>query len=237
MPESKLAVFVEGQTEQIFVKKLVEEIAGAHNVKVLTYKASGGGASGARQIVQLQAARADPAKRYYVLIVDCTNGDRVASDILDRYQTLVQQDFKAIIGISDVYPRPRVDIGKLYRVMAGLQRTSPIVVDNVLAVMEVEAWFLGEHHHLAKIGAGIAVADVIHKLGFDPSTDNMEDRHHPAGDLDAVYQLGGRSYNKKRNTVEATVDALDYENLYLTLPGRMGSLRLLVDALDRFLAS
>lgn len=241
MDASKLAVFVEGQTEQIFVEKLIKEIAGAQNVKVIKYKATGG-ASCARKLARLDlesvpAAPAEPPKRYYVQIVDCSTESRVASDIKDNYATLVRSGFKAIIGIRDVYPTPRSELPKLLSAMKFGQPTKHVVVDNVLAVMEVEAWFLGEHRHFSKIGNGIAIADIVSTLGFDPSAGAMEDRDHPAGDLDQIYRLGGRAYDKKSGTVQATVDVLDYEHMYIELRHRMSSLGQLVDAVDRFLSS
>lgn len=237
MSDHKLAVFVEGQAERIFVTKLVEQIAGAQNVKIIAFKARGGGASGLRRtLVRLTARRDDPETKYYVQIVDSGNDERVASDINESYDGLVRQQFGTIIGIRDVYPKPREDIPKLQKSMSYGQKTKPIMVNNVLAVMEVESWFLGEHNHLTKIGTGISAATVAAHLGFDPSVDNMEDRDHPAADLHAVYVLGGSSYEKRSAQVQATVDALDYEHLYCTLSSRMSSLEQIVKALDKFFA-
>lgn len=236
MKESKLAVFVEGQTEQILIEKLVREIAGSNNVRIRHGRAWGGGDAGPR-IIQLDALREEPPARYYVQIVSsCTDG-RVASDINDNYDKLVAHGFTAIIGVRDVYPFPRTDISKIMKGMRHGQKTKPVVVDNVLAVMEVESWFLGEHHHLSAIGTGVSVSDVIQQLGFDPSTENMEDRDHPASDLDLVYRLAGKSYTKKRAQVQDTVEALDYTYMYCELSARMNSLQVLVTALDRFLES
>ncbi|WP_437597754.1 hypothetical protein WMF28_34185 [Sorangium sp. So ce590] len=238
MSESKLAVFVEGQAEQIFVRKLVEQIAGAQNVRIVSFKALGGRQGGApRRLVAMTVERPEPLARYYVQIVECCNDDRVASDIRDNYDSLVRQQFKAIIGVRDVYPRARAEIQKIRQLVTYGQKTKPIQVSNVLAVMEVEAWFLGEHTHFAHIGTGISLADIASSLGFDPSAENMEQRDHPAKDLNDVYALGGCRYQKRGAQVQATVDALDYEHLYLSLADRMASLGELVDALNRFLAA
>jgi hypothetical protein len=158
----------------------------------------------------------------------------VASDIIETYERLVRQQFRAIVGLRDVYPKLRTDIPKLQRLMTYGQKTKPIPVKNILAVMEGEAWFLGEHNHLTKIGTGISTAIVAASLGFDPSVDNMENRDHPAADLNNVYQLGGLSYTKRGDQVQTTVDALDYEHLYVTLSDRMDGLKQLVDALNQF---
>ncbi|MFT3776040.1 MAG: hypothetical protein QM820_62645 [Minicystis sp.] len=236
MNEHKLAVFVEGQTEQIFVERLITELASARHVGFARLKATGGGAN-PRQFIALGAVCTQPAARFYVQIVDSATDGRVVSDIHDNQAGLAREGFEMVLGIRDVYPTPRADIPLMRAAMARVLAGSALPIDVVLAVMEVEAWFLGEHHHLAKMGRGIAVADVIRALGFDPSTGDMESRAQPAADLHAVYQLAGRAYHKTRVHAQTTVDALDYEHLYCSLADRMSSLRQLVDALDRFLAS
>jgi hypothetical protein len=39
---NKLAIFVEGQTEQLFVEKLILEVAGENNVRIEKRKVTGG---------------------------------------------------------------------------------------------------------------------------------------------------------------------------------------------------
>lgn len=234
MNEHKLAVFVEGQTEQIFIERLVTELASARNVNFVRLKATGG-ASSPRQLIAL-GATAQPDARFYVQIVDSGTDNRVVSDIRDNLAGLAQQGFKAVLGIRDVYPAPRAQIPLMRTAMASVLGGAAIPIDVVLAIMEVEAWFLGEHNHLTKIGRGITPAEVAHALGFDPSVDNMELRAQPADDLHAVYQLVGRAYNKTRVHVQRTVDVLDYEHLYVSLATRMASLGELVATLDRFLS-
>jgi hypothetical protein len=235
--ESKLAIFVEGQTERIFIERLITEVASAHQVTFARFKGQGGGASGARQFVRLSGQRQSPPTRYYVQIVDSSTDNRVVSDINDTHANLTRAGFKAVLGIRDVFPAPRASIPAMRAAMAQVLTGTALPVDVVLAVMEVEAWFLGEHNHLAKLDRPVALADVIAQLGFDPSVDNMEDRAHPAEDLHNVYRLVGYAYKKRSTQVERTVNALDYTHLYLTLPARMPSVHELVAALDRFLAA
>ena len=231
---NKLAVFVEGQTEQIFVRKLIEEIAGEKNVQIRLEKTSGG-KNAPRRIEVIEAERADPAAQFYIQIIDCGSDSRVASEIRDNYASLEEKGFSAIVGIRDVYPIDRSKIPDLRRAMTYRLKTRPIEVDQILAIMEVEAWFLVEHHHFAGINAAITPEAIAAAFGFDPSTEDMEDRSHPAEDLDNVYRLGGKSYRKKKDAVQATVDLLDYAHLYLGLAGRVSSFRQLTAAIDRFL--
>ena len=62
----KLAIFVEGQTEQIFVKKLLEEIAGRKNIRIDIK------AKDPKQIERISMTNlANNSIQYYVLIQKC----------------------------------------------------------------------------------------------------------------------------------------------------------------------
>lgn len=81
---NKLAIFVEGQTEQAFVRKLLEEIAGTKNL-LIEERAARGGRKDKRRMRRLDAIDADSGKKYFVMIVDCGSDERVKSDIVERY--------------------------------------------------------------------------------------------------------------------------------------------------------
>lgn len=232
----KLAIFVEGQTEQIFAEALVLEVAGAKNVIVEKRKAVGG-ATARRRIRLIEAVGVPTDQRYFVLIVDCGSDGSVRSDIGEQYDSLVRQGYQRIIGIRDVYPFAHSEIPKLERGFRYKLKTSPITVDLVFAVMEIEAWFLSEYTHFERFHVGLTPERIRLALGFDPSLDDMESRPHPAADLHDVYALVGRAYKKTRSHVQRTVDLLDYANLYCNLAGKISSLGFLVSHLDAFLSS
>jgi hypothetical protein len=231
---SKLAIFVEGQTEQIFVDKLLEEIIGSQKLRTSPRRARGGSAY-KRRITRLSASNHDTGQKYYVLIVDCGADNRVKSDIMNEYDSLAKNGYRAIIGIRDVRPENRADLPRLRARLAYGLKMVPIGVTIVLAVMEVEAWFLAEHTHLSRIDGRLDCVHIQSALGFDPSRDDMEGRDRPADDLAQVYGLAGKTYSKNKNTVERTVNVLDYGRLYLEIPGQMPSLEELVAAINAFL--
>ncbi len=232
---NKLAIFVEGQTEQIFVKQLLEEIAGAKKIRIETRKASGG-RKGKRRLHLLQASRLDSGERFFVMIVDCGQDERVPSEIRDRYDGLVKAGYQAIIGIRDVYPEKREAIPKLRQYLPYRIRTDPVEVLFVLAVMEIEAWFIAEHTHFRRISEMLTMERIRAANGFDPSTDDVTLRDHPAADLDNIYRLTGYRYRKSKTHVERTVNVLDYAKVYLELGERLNDLQQLVDHIDVFLS-
>jgi hypothetical protein len=231
----KLAVFVEGQTEQVFIEDLVRAVAGAKRVRIEKRKITGG-TSCRRRMRLLEAVAVDLGQEYYVLIVDCGSYESVKSRIREEYDNLARADYKAVIALRDVYPIPRADIPRLRRQLPIYVKTSPIQVVFVLAVMEVEAWFLAEHTHFERIDPGLTIECIRAGVGFDPSTEDMEQRDNPAADLHAIYNLVGRNYSKSKSCVQRTVGVLDYARLYLELPDRCEPLRVLVSAIDTFLS-
>lgn len=67
---------------------------------------------------------------------------------------MAAKGYGGIIGIRDVYPAVlRADIQKLREGLKYRVKTNPIEVLFVLAVMEVEAWFLSEHSHFGRLDA------------------------------------------------------------------------------------
>ena len=136
----KLAIFVEGQTERVFIERLLGEVIGTRHLRVESYVAVGGGASGARALNLIQITDPTSDARFFAMIVDCGSDGRVRSDIGEHYNNLVAAGYSAIIGIRDVYPDVVYpDIPKL---RSGLQTglsAMPISVLFVLGVMEIES--------------------------------------------------------------------------------------------------
>jgi hypothetical protein len=85
----KLALFVEGQTEQIFVAKLLIELGGRHRLRVEAIRMFGGGKVCPRmELYRLTSGPPRPEHIFYALIIDCGNDARVVSEINDRYESM-----------------------------------------------------------------------------------------------------------------------------------------------------
>ena len=100
----------------------------------------------------MKAAHVDQHTDYYVLIFDCGGETNVKSYMLAHRQKLVSNGYQMILGLRDVYPNfHREEVKKLRK---GLNYKLPQKGARThihLAIMETEAWFLGEFHHLRKV--------------------------------------------------------------------------------------
>jgi hypothetical protein len=231
---NKLAIFVEGYTELVFADRLVGEIAGNKNVRI-EWRRIRGGTSRRRTMQLIRAASPDTGQQYFVLVVDCGGDDAVKSRIVEEYDNLVKAGYQKIVGVRDVRPRStRADIPKLERGLPRMVKTKPILVDFILAIMEIEAWFMAEHTHFVAIDTRLTAPFIQANLGFDPSVDDMQQRDQPADDLNSIYKLVGQAYQKRRS--DRTVNAMDFGRVYVDLPPRNPYLQKLVNAIDAFLS-
>lgn len=232
----KLALFVEGLTEQIFAQRLIEEIAGRHNVALTLLKASGGNTT-PRRFTQLQAISPVGAK-YYILLCDCSGDGGVLSDINDQFPTLSRSGYHKILGLRDVFPRPSADAPRLKAAMARYLPKGPLPVDILLAIAEIEAWFIAEETHYARIHPNLTPPIIAGVLGGFPEQLNVESVTHPAASLDRIYQVAGKRYCKDRKIrwrIERTVEVLDWENIYIKVRKRVAALNQLCSEIDQFL--
>ena len=235
MTQKKIACFVEGQTEQIFVEKLFKEIAGYKKISIETFKFQGGKGNRRTQPLKLSIVKDAP---FFVLLYNCDCDSQVLSDIKDQQISLTNSGYEKIIGLRDLYPTPlekKQEVEKGIRGRLKLLQNKGIPISMNLAVMEVEAWFLAEWNYLAKIDNRLTCDFILQKCGLDLRIIDTEQRTHPSQDLDEIYRLVSRNYDKSEKTSQEIINNLDYEFLYLHLVNSVTQLKRFIDEIDSFL--
>jgi hypothetical protein len=223
----KVALFVEGQTEQIFAKKLIEQMVCPNKVTMTTYQLRGG-AKSTRQLILLETQSVTQQPDYYFAIYDCGSDSKVKDDIIENLPSMQRNGFSMIIGLRDVYPQNANILDLRRRLNFGIPANIPTHI--VLAVNEVEAWFLAEENHYPIIDTRLTLAKVNTIAGIDVSTDSTEIVAHPTEKLQLIYR-----YSKSKSKVHSVVNALDYANLYINVRQRNNSLDELLTYLDSVL--
>lgn len=228
----QLAAFVEGYTEAIFVEKLIEEIAGKNKVQIERIIIRGG--STVPRTMRVINATGLTGLKFQVLIFDCGSDDQVKTRILEEHENLTKKGYISIIGVRDVRPTfSYAEIPKLELNLPKYIKTSLAPVTFILSIMEIEAWFLSDYTHFKRIDPSITNQRIIDNLGFDPENDNLELRSNPTEDINNCYALGGKLY--KKNQTQKTIDALDYELVYIELRKKNRYLDKLILSLENFL--
>jgi hypothetical protein len=237
----KIAFYVEGQTEQFFINKLLIEIAGQRNIEIELQQFRGVGRPTKSIYPKTTAQPQHP--QHSALIFDCMGDGGVKPRILQDAVSLFNQGYSEIIGLLDLYPR--TDLAKFENELSnGTLRnkrriTEPLPSNTsiLIAVREIEDWFLAECNHYTCIDASLTFNAIqIASLGFNPCLDDLTIRNTTAAeDLRSVYQLVGQTYKKTREKVERTVECLDYANLYVKIRYRISTLNDLISKIDKFL--
>ncbi|MDR0824221.1 MAG: DUF4276 family protein [Prevotella sp.] len=231
----RIAFFVEGQTEQIFINRLVREILGSARVNIIQKQFRGGTNIPKQEIVRNSLFSRNPL--YEVLIFDCGSDNRVKSEILENISGLRSKGYEMIVGLRDLYPIPIEELDRLEKGLRYLPRKLKDDMshfDIVIAIHEIEAWFIAETNHFKKIDKRLTGRFIREKLGFDPYTIDPESRVHPAKDLDNIYRLVGKSYTKKYNSTVKVVNKLDFNNIRYQLYHDVRSLNKLLKVIEDF---
>lgn len=244
----KIAIFVEGETELEFVSQFLLELAGQNNITINQYKYKGGGRNIPQRIAYFTGNIPASDEKFQANIYVSSKDESVNTDIKEQAETLYQSGFERVIGLRDLRGQkpdgqpfrltdlPRIELANTF-VEAQCQ---PLQAKIIIAVMEIETWFLAETTHYAHIGRILTenyVKGKVGELGFNPYDDNIDALTkiaEPTEALKAVYQLATRDYSKKKKTRLRTINRLDYANLYLHTRHRLTKLDDFITELDDF---
>lgn len=239
----KLAIFVEGQTEQIFVEHLLKVLAKGCDISIEKRRGFGGRDSG-RSFITLSSPKVK--NPFYILLVDSSNDGRVLTDIRESYEGLCAQGYNKIIGLRDVYPHAYKDFRKLRGTIKRLMPKGKIAPVVCFAVLEVETWFVAEHKHFRKIHPRLTLQFIKRETGIDLSDPNIEENLgpllnelelSPAGYLHLIYKLVGRSYSKKKQQVLNIMKVLNFKEIINEVPKRTHALGFFIRQLKDFFDS
>jgi hypothetical protein len=241
----KIAFFVEGETESEFVSKLLIQLAGDKNITLKQFKFSGGGRSGPR-ISKLVGETAQSTAVFEAWIFISSNDERVTSDISDNFTNLSSQ-FHKIVGLRDL----RGEVGGRALTLSdlgvvetssrfALRTCTAIPTDIVIAVQEIETWFLAETNHYLCVDASLTEAFILSNiplLGYNPFTDDLSQRPQATEDLNNLYSLVGQRYVKSGNSRnrDRTINCIDYANFYINTTQKLTKVGEFVGHIDSFL--
>ena len=216
---AKVAFFVEGATECYFLEWLLNGFLGEGNVEINVQPHSS------------VSVKLPMQKKYFVLIVDCHGDEGVKPRIKDNISSLTRQGYSSIVGLRDIYPYSDADIHKLERNLKTGIPTAGVDIEIFLAKMEIEAWFVQEFSHFGRISPALTRTKIKNSLGYDIENDCAENVLHPAELINKIYGLGGKSYRKGCH-VSQTLDELDLDAIFCTLPEKMPYFKKIVNKIE-----
>lgn len=232
----RLAIFVEGLTEELFAERFLTEVARGRGLGIEKHRASGGKFI-PRRLTRITSPSGSPNLEFYGLIINSGSDRRVKSDIMENYASLVAKGYRTIVGMRDAYPEAKslAEVSKLRKGLLYKIKTDPCDVTFVLGVMEIEAWFISEHTHFPRISNKLTLGRIKTVMAFDPSKDDIQKRLCPTNDLNAIYRLARIGYTKEEASIRRTLNALDFAEV-VELGSRFEDLRLFIEKVDKLLA-
>ena len=237
----KIAFFVEGQTEQLFINKLLIEIAGQKNIAIELKTFGGKNNPPSSKLYPQTLANPQNTTKHFALIYDCRGGESVKARILEEHENLIQVGYQEIIGIIDLFPL--TDLLKLEdRLLNGLVKNGnrvelalPQNCHIIVVVNEIEVFFLAECTHFERIDERLTHDLIATKMNLNPCSDDMTLLDQPSVTLKNIYRLANKTYKKDKKIVEKTVECLDYANIYINQKSRIVKLDELITKIDTFL--
>lgn len=236
----KIAFFVEGPTEEFFIIRYLREIISQQGFAFRVYRGSGGSDTNPRVFV-LKSNEVNGI-RYEANIYVSQGDNRVNSDLISQIDAVRRSGFTQIVALKDLRGNHNGIQGSLTN-LSMFERADRVLfgkhpdVKSIIAVMEIETWFIAETNHYARLYNMLTpqlIQSHVVNIGCNPYSCKYEDIQDPAETLDRIYQLVHRHYSKHQKTTRKTVNALDYVNLYYNVTARIAKLHELAKLIDDF---
>lgn len=237
----RVAVFVEGQTELVFVRELL--------IKWFEYDSKKIGFSCynllSNELCDTSYQYGDEQSEHYYLIVNVGNDSSVFGKIRARLPFLVKGNYDLIIGLRDMYSTQYIKDAQGREINAEVTQMHIDAVKEQIdalengemihfhfAIMEVEAWLLGMCQYLVSIDERLTTNFIEEKTGLNLEQDPETTIFHPAAELEKIYELVGKKYGKHDSDISTIMSILSSKDfMNLALSGKCQSFHVFLNSL------
>lgn len=202
----KLGIFVEGQTELIFLEKFFKEYLGYHKVSIESFKLYG------KKFIQIRGKTIMSESLLYVQIFNAGNDEKAISALKERCENMVNNGFHYLFVLRDVFPNKRTEIPIIHTYFDKLFKNSSCkeIVRLILAIMEIESWFLADYNVFSRISPFLSPEYINERIGINLIEQNPEQLDHPSKTINEIFKIIGFRYSKHSDQVYKIVNSLDY---------------------------
>lgn len=215
----KIAIFVEGQTELIFVRELLLKIF-EYKISFDCYKLRKG------MLNNSKYPYTNPNSKIYFFIVDTGCDEKVISIVKDQERKLFSEGYEEIFCLRDMYSTEyrnncnkdyakNIDFSVIKKIIQGKNNvidkmSAPDKIKFYFAIMEIEAWFLAFYKIFEKIDGKLTVEYIKEKLKIDlEKIDPEKEFFKPSDKLNKILKLSRIEYNKSENVAEKLVSKME----------------------------
>ncbi len=209
----KTAIFVEGQTELIFVREMLLKVFEANDISFRCWKLL---YDDDDNFFPADYNYPNEVAAFYFEIVQVGNDEAVPSQIIKKERLYWNKGFFRIIGLRDMYSPRYLKVVKNRRISHELnQKTIALNRDQMteravrmeaihfhFAIMEVEAWLLGLKDLFNRLSENLSLETIRQHLSFDLNAVDPETSFiHPANQIKQIMQLIEQDYDKHGHEV------------------------------------
>ncbi len=222
----KIAIFAEGQSEQIFVRHFLALTLGWEKISFKCLKLY------ADSMLHAPFDYSNEHAEVHFLIVNVGNDERVLSAIKEREVPLIQKGYEKIIALRDMYSEKyremspgRVDenVARVFIENADetIEKMSePERIKMLFAIMEVESWFLGMYNVFERFNSELTVEYIEKELGYNLSAiDPQAMFFRPADIVNNIFSLIGEQYKKSDDEVESICCKIEINDFPIAFEG------------------
>lgn len=241
MNSRKLAVFVEGQTELVFVREFLKQWYG-YDVNIVGFDCYN---LLAKEFCDAEYRYGSEDSENYFMIVNVGNDNSVLSSIIGRLKFLRNKGFKLVVGLRDMYSTQYIRDAKKHEIVDEVSQRHANSVKDVLrdiedgtfvdfhfAIMEIEAWFLGMDGFMERLDSRLTRDFVIKNLNINLDDDPENTIFHPAAELGKIYALVDKRYDKHKSDISSIMSLLTNDDfLRLINSGKCNTFKMFAESL------
>ena len=241
MNNRKLAVFVEGQTELVFVREFLKQWYG-YDVNVVGFDCYN---LLAKEFCDAEYKYGSEDSENYFMIVNVGNDKSVLSSIIGRLKFLRNKGFQLVVGLRDMYSSQYIKDAHKHEIVDEVSRQHVESVKKILsdledggfvdfhfAMMEVEAWFMGMDGFVERLDERLTRDFVCQNLNISLDDDPEKTLFHPAAELGKIYALVGKQYDKHKSDISSIMSLLTNDDfLSLINSGKCSTFKMFAESL------
>ena len=220
MEQTKIAFFVEGQGEQVFLRNILFHLLDPSIFSFECLKLHAG------KLSDVPYKQYNPSAYIHFLIINVENDSRVLSAIKEREEQLIRKGFVKIIGLRDMYSQEydkkakgkiepnitKLILDKTENIISSMKHSDMIRIH--FSIMEIEAWWLSMYSIFRKIHRKLEVDFIKDSLNYQLNEINTETTfYRPSFILDNILNLVEMSYKKKLSDVEKITSKIDKDDI------------------------
>lgn len=214
----KIAVFVEGLTETLFVRAFLCNRFNPDHISIIFISLF----KNYNSIPSIH----NPHAKITFFIYDAEGDGNVLGSVKDRERGLFKSDFKKIVILQDMYSQnyEKLSLGKISPQITSkfisarnaeiLKMSQPTKIRFHYSIMEIEAWILAMPQLFQKLDVRLTTALIKSKLKYDlQSIDPQLFFFKPSIDISKIYLLVGKHYDKSRGCIEKLMRLITKKDL------------------------